>query len=84
VTTIEVIYEDNVLKPLTPIKGLREPERLRVIPCPHPATKEGLRELAGTLTHEEAGAMQKFIDEEFERVEGEWGTSIGDNRSPGK
>ncbi len=66
-----MIYEDNVLKPLTPIKGLREHERLRVILCPNPVTKEGLRELAGTLTHEEAKAMQKLIDEEFGRAEGE-------------
>lgn len=70
-TAIEVVYEDNVLKPLTPIKGLRDHERLVVILCPHPAAKEGLRALAGTLTHEEANAMQKTIDEEFGRVEGE-------------
>jgi len=28
--------------------------------------------LAGTLTHEEADVMQKLIEEEFERIEGEW------------
>jgi predicted DNA-binding antitoxin AbrB/MazE fold protein len=59
--TIEVVYEDNVLKPLTPIEGLREHEKIVIILCPHP-TKEGLRELAGTLTHEEASAMQKLFD----------------------
>jgi predicted DNA-binding antitoxin AbrB/MazE fold protein len=69
--TIEVIYEDNVLKPLVPIEGLREHERVVIILCPHPS-KEGLRKLAGTLTHEEASAMQKLIDEEFEKIEGEW------------
>ncbi len=69
--TIEVVYEDNVLKPLTPIEGLQEHERVVVILCPRTA-KEGLRKLAGTLTHEEAEAMQKLMDEEFERIEGEW------------
>ncbi|MEW5767442.1 MAG: antitoxin family protein [bacterium] len=68
--TVEVIYEDNVLKPLIPIEGLWEHERVIVILCPRPA-KEGLRELVGTLTHEEAEAMQKLIDEEFEKIEGE-------------
>ena len=68
---LEVIYEDNVLKPLTPIEGLQEHERVVVILCPHTG-KEGLRKLAGTLTHEEADAMRKVINEEFEKIEGEW------------
>ena len=39
----------------------------------YPNTYEkGLRELVGTLTHEEAEVMQKLIDEEFEKIEGEW------------
>ena len=69
--TVEAIYEDNVLKPVEPIKGIKEHERVMVILCSHPI-KKGLRELVGTLTHEEAEAMQKLIDEEFEKIEGEW------------
>jgi predicted DNA-binding antitoxin AbrB/MazE fold protein len=69
--TVDVIYEDNVLKPLTPLEGLQEHERVVVILCPR-SRKEGLRELVGTLTHEEAEAMQKVIDEEFGKIEGEW------------
>lgn len=38
-------------------------------PCP---VKKGLRDVAGTMTHDEAMAMQKLIDEEFEKIEGEW------------
>jgi len=64
--TVEAIYEDNVLKPVEPIKGIKEHERVLVILCSHPI-KKGLRELVGTLTHEEAEAMQKLIDEEFEK-----------------
>lgn len=58
--TIEVVYEDDVLKPLMPIKGLREHERVMIILCSRPV-KKGLRELAGILTHEEAEAMQNLI-----------------------
>ena len=68
---VEAIYEDNVLKPVEPIKGIKEHERVLVILCSHPI-KKGLRELVGTLTHEEAETMQKLIDEEFEKIEGEW------------
>ena len=69
--TVEAVYEDNVLKPVEPIKGIKEHERVLVILCSHPI-KKGLRELVGTLTHEEAEVMQKLIDEEFENIEGEW------------
>ncbi len=51
--TIEAVYEDNVLKPIKPLKGIME-------------------HVAGTLTHKEAKDMQKLIDEEFEKIEGEW------------
>ncbi|MEW5898426.1 MAG: antitoxin family protein [Bacillota bacterium] len=68
---IEVIYNDNVLKPLAPITELKNNERAWVILCPRPK-REALRELVGTLTHEEAEEMQRLIDEEFEKIEGEW------------
>ncbi|MFQ6056261.1 MAG: antitoxin family protein [Methanosarcinales archaeon] len=70
-STIEVIYEDNVLKPLKPIEGLREHQKLRIILCPLRG-KGNLHELVGTLSHQEAEAMQNLIDKEFERIEGEW------------
>lgn len=64
--TVEVIYEENVLKPIEPIKGIKEHERVLVILCAH-HIKKGLRGLVGTLTHEEAEVMHKLIDEEFEK-----------------
>jgi predicted DNA-binding antitoxin AbrB/MazE fold protein len=69
--TIEVIYEDNVLKPLKAIEGLKEHERMVAILYPR-SSKAGLQKLVGTLTHEEAEAMRKLIDEEFEEIEGKW------------
>ena len=71
VQTIEVIYEDNVLKPVNPIKGLAEHEKISIIIYPN-RSKEGLRKLAGTLDKEEADKMQNLIDEEFGKIEGEW------------
>jgi predicted DNA-binding antitoxin AbrB/MazE fold protein len=69
--TIEVVFENNVLKPLSPIEGFREHERIVVILCPH-TNKNELRKLVVTLSHEEAESMRKLIDEEFEKIEGEW------------
>ncbi len=68
---IEVIYEDEVLKPLDPVKGLKKHAHAWVILCPQPERK-ALHELVGTLTHEEAQKMQKLVDKEFEKIEGEW------------
>jgi hypothetical protein len=36
------------------------------------AEKKGLDELVGTLTPEEAKEMQRCIDREFSKIEGEW------------
>ena len=68
---IEVVYEDNVFKPLGHVEGLNEHERL-VATFSQLPVKKGLRDVAGTMTHDEATAMQKLIDEEFEKIEGEW------------
>lgn len=50
--------------------GLLE-ERTWRVSRSHP-DKAVLHELVGTLTHKEAEEMQELIDEEFERIEGEW------------
>ena len=60
-----------MLKPLSPIEGLREHERVWVFI--HARAKRGvLRRLVGTLSHEDAKAMQETLDREFEHIEGEW------------
>jgi predicted DNA-binding antitoxin AbrB/MazE fold protein len=68
---IEVIYENNVFRPLAPVEGIEENEKMVAIFTRRPV-KKGLRNLAGTITHAEARAMQKYIDEEFEKIEGGW------------
>ncbi len=68
---IQVIYKNNMLKPLNPIYDLKNNEKAWIILCPR-MKKGGLEELIGTLTTEEADSMMNMIDKEFSRVEGEW------------
>ena len=68
---IEVIFEDNVFKPITPVEGIQEHERMIAF-VTRRSNKEGIRKLAGTLSHDEARDMQKIIDQEFGKVEGDW------------
>ncbi len=68
---IQVIYEDNVLKPLIPIEGMKSNEIAWIFLYPS-SEKTKLNELIGTLTKEEAEEMQSCIDKEFSHIEGEW------------
>ena len=68
---IEVKYEDNVLKPLIPLKGLKKDETAWIILWPR-SNKKPLDDLIGTLTKEDAEGMQQLIDKEFSKIEGEW------------
>ncbi|OQA52740.1 MAG: hypothetical protein BWY45_03123 [Euryarchaeota archaeon ADurb.Bin294] len=68
---IEVIFEDNVFKPVKPVVGIKEHERMVALISPR-VKKEGLRDLAGTLSPDEAKEMLSLIDEEFGKVEGDW------------
>ncbi|MBS4028726.1 MAG: antitoxin family protein [Ignavibacteriales bacterium] len=63
--TLEAVYENNMLKPLTPLQGLLEQQRVEVIVSVQ-AKKQSLRSLVGTLTQNEAQEMQRTIEEEFE------------------
>lgn len=67
---IEVIYEDNVFKPLHPVEGLNSRQKTWIILCS--PEKRGMDELIGTLSPEEAEEMQRVIDREFSKIEGEW------------
>ncbi|MFZ1082505.1 MAG: antitoxin family protein [Candidatus Kryptoniota bacterium] len=69
--TIEAIYEDKVLKPLSALEGLKDHQRVEVsVYVPPP--KEGLSKLVGTLSASEAEEMKATIDREFERIDNEW------------
>jgi predicted DNA-binding antitoxin AbrB/MazE fold protein len=69
--TIDVVFEDNVLKPVTAISGIKEHTKATIIICA-PVEPQALRRLSGTLSHAEADAMRNTIKEAFEGTEGEW------------
>lgn len=69
--TIEVIFENNVFKPVQPVEGIQEHERVVAIISQY-IKKEGLQDLVGTLSSDEAKEMLTLIDEEFGKVEGDW------------
>ena len=69
--TINAIYENNVLKPLTPIFGIDEHQRIEItLSLPH--SKKGSQQLAGTLTNKEAREMETILEQEFETIENDW------------
>ncbi|HVT80879.1 MAG TPA: antitoxin family protein [Phycisphaerae bacterium] len=65
---IDAIYEDGVLKPITPLTGIREHQHVRLAiesdKSPHPLLKH-----CGTLPDEDAREIKKIIEEEFEKVD---------------
>ena len=71
VKAIEVVYEDNVFKPVEPIEGVKEHERMVAI-ISRRTNKKGLRNLAGIITMAEARELQHLIDREFETIVGDW------------
>ncbi len=69
--TIEVVFEDKVLKPLEPLDGMRDHETAWVLIRSNPRKPE-LQRLFGTLGEAEAKEMSETIDREFEKIEGQW------------
>lgn len=69
--TVEVLFEDQVLKPLGPVEGIREHEKAWVLIRPLPS-RDALRRLFGTLSPADAQSMRETIEREFENVEGPW------------
>ena len=56
---IEVVYEDNVLKPLEPIEGIKEHERVIAYLTRRPV-KKGLHKLVGTLVSSQPYNVYKY------------------------
>ncbi len=70
--TLEAIYEDGVLRPLSPIKGLRKRQKVSIT-VEVPGEKHPLAGLCGILPDEDAADMLKTVEEEFEKVDlNEW------------
>ncbi|MCI2430065.1 antitoxin family protein [Candidatus Acetothermia bacterium] len=67
--TIEAIYEDGILRPLKPLKNLKEHSKVKVTIEAEEKTAHPLAACIGILPDEDAAEMRRIIDEEFERVD---------------
>ena len=71
--TIEAIYENGILRPLKPIKGLKKHQRVAITFEKSLKKKHPLYGLCGILPDEDAEEILKIINEEFEKVDiDEW------------
>lgn len=71
--TIEAVFENGILRPLIPIKGLRSRQKVRITLETSIKQKHPLAGLCGTLPDKDAAEMLKVIEDEFEKVDmSEW------------
>ncbi|MBI4685622.1 MAG: antitoxin family protein [Nitrospirae bacterium] len=70
---VEAIYENGVLRPVRPIKGLKKHQRVSIIMEKPSKKKHPLAGLCGILPDKDADEMLKIINKEFEKVDiNEW------------
>ncbi len=67
--TIEAIFENGVLRPLTPLRGIAEHDRVNVTLSFPSASTVALAELSGTLPDEDSVEMLRIVKQEFEQVD---------------
>ncbi len=69
VQRIDAIYENGVLRPIDPLKGLPEHARVRVTVESATGNVADLADVLGALSDEAAAEMTKIVEDEFERVD---------------
>lgn len=67
--TIEAVYEEGVLRLLSPIKGLKRKQKVVLTFEKVEKKKHPLAGLCGTLPDKDAAEMLKTVKEEFEKVD---------------
>ena len=71
--TIEAVYENGVLRPLRPIRGLKKNQRVDITVATATMKKHPLHGLCGILPNADASEMLKTVEDEFEKVDiNEW------------
>ena len=71
--TIEAVYENGVLRPLSPIKGLKKHQKVSITLGKPLKGKHPLAGLCGILPDKDAAEMLKIVEDEFEKVDvDEW------------
>jgi predicted DNA-binding antitoxin AbrB/MazE fold protein len=66
--TFHAVYKGGILKPLDPIKGIKENEEVEITVSPLKRLPENILKFAGILNEAEADEMLKTVEEEFEKV----------------
>lgn len=66
--TVEAIYENGVLPPLRPLRGLVEHSRVTVVVESVKDKLHPLSECIGTLPDDYASELREIIENEFEKV----------------
>jgi len=71
--TVEAIYENGVLRPLRPIRGLKKNQRVDITVATATKKKHPFHGLCGILPNADASEMLKAVEDEFEKVDiSEW------------
>ncbi len=70
-TRIEVVYEGGVFRPLRPLQGVEDRRPATVVLGPR-VCPGAFADVAWNLTAAEAAALTAVIEDEFERVNGDW------------
>ncbi|MBM4086413.1 MAG: DUF104 domain-containing protein [Planctomycetes bacterium] len=69
VQTIEAVYENGVLRPLSPLQGIEEHRRVKLTVEAEDRPRHPLADCVGILPDEDAEEMLRIIEEEFEKVD---------------
>ena len=65
--TIEAVYENGLFRPVIPMKGLKEHERVALTVEKPLKKKHPLHDLCGILPDEDAKEMLKIVKDEFDK-----------------
>lgn len=67
--TIDAVYAGGVLRPLEPLTGLHENDRVRLtVESPAPAS---IQDVVGIMPDDDAAEMMRIINDEFGRIDPE-------------
>ncbi len=71
--TVEAVFENGILRPLSPLHNLAEHSRVTLTVSAPAAASHPLEACIGTLPDEDAEEMRRIIEAEFEKVDlSEW------------
>lgn len=66
---VEAIFENGVLRPVTPLEGVAECSRVVINLEPCPESGHPFANCFGIMPDEDAAEMKRIIEEEFEQVD---------------